>query len=78
MLGKASLACLLVREGANLHLEADDSRDRMTPLQLCPEELTPHLTQFARERCVRMFIFSSFTYFPVTLCIIVVLCGSDC
>jgi hypothetical protein len=47
MIGSASVACLLVREGADPYCKGNVSR---TPLEICSEELALHLIRYAATR----------------------------
>ena len=47
MKGSAAVACLLVREGADLYCKGN--RD-ISPLDICPEEMKQHLIRYSRER----------------------------
>ena len=47
MVGSAAVACLLVREGADLYCRGQNGP---YPLELCEDMLLPHLLRFAGER----------------------------
>ena len=47
MIGSASVACLLVREGADLYCKGGIGK---SPLEICSEELVPHLLRYTEER----------------------------
>ena len=47
MVGSAAVACLLVREGADLYCRGNVD---IAPIELCMEEFAGHLVKFKEER----------------------------
>ena len=52
MKGSAAVACLLVREGADLYRPAREGRPETSPLHICPEEVALHLFRYTNQKCV--------------------------
>ena len=46
-MGGAAIACFLAREGADIYCKGGTG---LTPLEVCMEEVTGHLTRYAESR----------------------------